>query len=81
MPPMPGDFDPLVYDTAAEGGDGDGEISKDEAIRAVQDFFRQEITRDQVLDGGAGLLRQPPELARSHKADAGIGIGKEEEAW
>ena len=48
-PPMPGDFDPLVYDTAAEGGDGDGEISKDEAIRAVQDFFRQEITRDQVL--------------------------------
>ena len=34
------------YDADA---DGDGMISRDEAITAVQDYFRNEITRDQVL--------------------------------
>ena len=39
-----GAFDPLDYDT-----DQDGELSKTETLAAINDYFDQTITKDQVL--------------------------------
>ena len=41
----PGEFDPNSYDT-----DGDGSISKDEVLDAIDDYFDGMITKEQVLD-------------------------------
>ena len=44
-PPVPGTFDPNMYDT-----DDDGSISKDEVLDAIDDYFDGDITKEQVLD-------------------------------
>ena len=38
-------FDPLIYDK-----NGDGKISKGEALNAVEDYFNGEITKDELLE-------------------------------
>jgi len=43
-------FDPCMYDTAAKGGNENGEIDRFEVINAIQDYYNDVITRTQAID-------------------------------
>ena len=44
-PPVPGTFDPNMYDA-----NNDGSIDKEEVLDAIDDYFDGDITKEQVLD-------------------------------